>query len=63
MNSNLPLKSDLKYFTPAEAATILRVDIRTVYSWLRSGKLPAVKFGKLWRIEELSLGLAREVRD
>lgn len=39
--------------TPAgEAAKILRVDRRTVYKWLRKGKLKAVKLGGIWRIPE-----------
>ncbi len=36
--------------TPREVATMLRVDRRTVYTWIRSGGLPSMKVGKLWRI-------------
>lgn len=43
------------YLTPAEAAKILRVDRRTIYEWLRSGKLKAVKFGGAWRIPRKSI--------
>jgi excisionase family DNA binding protein len=38
-------------FTPAEIAVELRVTLRTVYSWLESGKLPAVKVGSQWRVD------------
>lgn len=43
-------KPEPAYLTPAEVAEILRVDRRTVYEWLRSGKLKAVRFGDTWRI-------------
>lgn len=43
------------YLTPEEAAKILRVDRRTVYEWLRSGKLKAVQFGRTWRIPRNSV--------
>lgn len=38
------------YLTPEEAATVLLVTRRTVYEWLRSGELPSLRFGKMWRI-------------
>ena len=28
----------------------LQVTERTVYGWLRRGKLPALKLGRLWRV-------------
>lgn len=43
------------YLTPEEAAGVLRVDRRTVYTWLREKKLKAVKFGHTWRIPRTSL--------
>lgn len=44
-----------KYYTPLEVAKILQVDRRTVYEWLRSGKLKGVKFGDSWRVPESAL--------
>ena len=36
--------------TPREVAEYLKVPIRTVWRWCRTGTLPAVKIGKYWRI-------------
>lgn len=43
------------FYSPLEVANYLRVDRRTVYNWLRSGKLTAVKAAKIWRIPQRSL--------
>lgn len=37
-------------YTAPEVADILRVDLRTVYRWIKSDKLRAVKVGRTWRI-------------
>ena len=39
-----------RFLTPEEVADLLRVSRRTVYNWLRSGQLPALRIGKVWRI-------------
>lgn len=44
------------YYTPKEAAEVCRVDRRTIYNWVRSGKLPAVKRGGVWNIPAIWLG-------
>lgn len=36
--------------TPEEAAAILKVTPRTVYEWLKKGRIPGRKIGKVWRI-------------
>src|SRR2546428_7077332 len=41
---------DEKLLTPEQVAERLQVTERTVYGWLRRGKLPALKLGRLWRI-------------
>ena len=41
--------------TPQEVASSLRVDRRTVYNWLRAGKLPATRIGRTWRVSYLDL--------
>lgn len=43
-------------FTVEETAELLKVDIRTVYNWIREGKLFAIKLGgTTWRIKERDL--------
>lgn len=44
-----------KLYTPQEIADLLKVDLRTVYRWIREGKLEALKAGSQWRIEESAL--------
>jgi len=43
------------YYTIQEIADRLKVNYRTVYRWVRAGKLPAYKFGQDWRITESDL--------
>ncbi len=42
-------------YTPEEIASILKTTRKTVYIWLRSGKLKARKAGKMWRIPQSAL--------
>ena len=39
-----------KYYTPQEVADELKVEARTIHSWLREGQIKGVKVGRLWRI-------------
>ena len=41
--------------TPAQAAERLQITERTVYEWLREGRLPGHKIGRLWRIDPKDL--------
>lgn len=41
--------------TPEEVAQKLKVSRRTIYLWLRQGRLKGVKVGDLWRIPESAL--------
>ncbi|MBM4258548.1 MAG: helix-turn-helix domain-containing protein [Deltaproteobacteria bacterium] len=36
--------------TVPQAAAQLQVSERTIYEWLREGKLPGRKIGKVWRL-------------
>lgn len=45
----------IKVYTILEVAEILQVGRRAVYSYVRDGKLKAVKIGKEWRINEPDL--------
>ena len=47
--------ADIKVFTLDEVADILKVTKRTLYNYIKAGKLPAVKIGKYWRVSEESL--------
>ena len=42
--------SPKKILTVSQAAEQLQVSQRTVYEWLRDGKLPGRKIGKVWRL-------------
>ena len=44
-----------RLYTPQEIAEYLRVDPGTVYRWLRSGELEAIKFSREYRITESQL--------
>ncbi|MBM4467444.1 MAG: helix-turn-helix domain-containing protein [Chloroflexi bacterium] len=39
-----------KAYSPKEVQEMLGIAQTTVYRWLTSGRLPAVKIGRLWRI-------------
>lgn len=44
--------AEKKYYTKAEAATVLGVCAKTVERYLLSGKLKGARFGKAWKISE-----------
>ena len=44
-----------KFYTPEEIADILKTTRKTVYTWIQSGKLKALKAGKMWRIPQSAL--------
>lgn len=44
-----------EYFTPDEISQKLKINVRTVYRWIREGKLKAIKIGHFWRIAESEL--------
>jgi len=43
------------YYTPKEISDKLKLNIRTVYKWIREGRVNAVKLGDVWRISESEL--------
>lgn len=43
------------YYTPKEISNKLKLNIRTIYKWIREGKVSAVKLGDVWRISESEL--------
>ncbi len=43
------------FLTPQEVSDLLRVSVYTVRRWIKTGKLPAYKVGRSWRIQESDL--------
>lgn len=43
------------FLTAKEVADILKLNIMTIYEYIRNGKLQAVKFGRNYRIDEEDL--------
>lgn len=44
-----------KYYTPKQVAEILQIHPYTVLKWIREGRLPALKFGRVYRTTESEL--------
>jgi len=47
--------SDVRFLTVAEVAELMRVSAMTVYRLVQSGELPAVRFGRSYRIPEAAV--------
>lgn len=48
--------------TIKEVADFLRISTISAYSWVREGKLPAIRIGKEWRVRSRDLDEWLEVR-
>ncbi|WP_291378039.1 helix-turn-helix domain-containing protein [Demequina sp.] len=44
--------TSLRFLTVAEVADMCRVSRMTVYRWVHNGDLPAVRFGKSFRVPQ-----------
>ena len=44
-----------QYYSVEEVAKMLKVAYLTVYRWIQSKKLPAIKAGKQYRIRKIGL--------
>jgi excisionase family DNA binding protein len=53
--------SDMRFLTVAEVAEMMRVSTMTVYRLVKSGELPAVRFGRSYRIPETAVEAAVEL--
>jgi excisionase family DNA binding protein len=42
-------------YTTAEVARLLRVHQRTIQEWVHTGLLPALRYGRVWRIRQADL--------
>jgi excisionase family DNA binding protein len=49
------LTKEQSFLTPQEVSDLLRVSIYTVRRWIKEGKLPAYKVGRVWRISKTDL--------
>ena len=49
------LEKDKRLLTLDEVAEFLHVNPMTVYSWVRDGKIPAFKIGKVWRFRKTEI--------
>ncbi|HWU59024.1 MAG TPA: helix-turn-helix domain-containing protein [Microbacteriaceae bacterium] len=47
-----PDLGDVRFMTVAEVAEMMRVSRMTVYRLVHSGELPAIRFGKSFRVPE-----------
>ena len=47
--------TELKVYTIDEVAELLHVTRRTVYNYIKEGKLKATKIGKYWRVTSKAL--------
>lgn len=44
-----------EFYTLAELETIFKVTRRTLYNWIKSGELKALKLGNEWRVSKESM--------
>ena len=44
--------NDARFLTVAEVAAVMRVSRMTVYRMVHSGELPAIRFGRSFRVPE-----------
>ncbi|ARJ04383.1 excisionase [Cnuibacter physcomitrellae] len=54
--------SDVRFLTVAEVADMMRVSKMTVYRLVHSGELPAIRFGRSFRVPESAVAAVVERR-
>ncbi|CAD5990584.1 helix-turn-helix domain-containing protein [Agreia sp. COWG] len=55
VGSELP---DVRFLTVAEVADMMRVSKMTVYRMVHSGEMPAIRFGRSFRVPETAVAEA-----
>jgi len=57
--------ADMRFLTVAEVADLMRVSNMTVYRLVHSGEVPAIRFGRSFRIPESAVEqlLSRRIAD
>lgn len=51
---------DVRFLTVAEVAELMRVSKMTVYRMVHAGELPAIRFGRSFRVPEAAVSAAIE---
>lgn len=46
------MKNEQEFYTAEELAEKLRVNVMTIYRYIKAGKIKAYKFGKEFRVEK-----------
>jgi excisionase family DNA binding protein len=54
----VPGLADARFLTVAEVADMMRVSRMTVYRLVHSGDLPAIRFGRSFRVPESAVQMA-----
>lgn len=54
----MPDVHDTRFLTVAEVAELMRVSKMTVYRLVHSGELPAIRFGRSYRVPESAVAEA-----
>lgn len=52
--------ADVRFLTVSEVAELMRVSRMTVYRMIHAGELPAVRFGRSFRVPESAVSQAIE---
>jgi excisionase family DNA binding protein len=61
----MPDVQDVRFLTVAEVAELMRVSKMTVYRLVHAGELPAIRFGRSYRVPESAVAeaLQRPIAD
>lgn len=54
----MPGLTDTRFLTVAEVADMMRVSRMTVYRLVHAGELPAIRFGRSYRVPESAVQVA-----
>jgi len=55
MQNKISLEKEERLLTLDEVAEFLHINPMTVYAWVKDGKIPAFKIGKVWRFKKTEI--------
>ncbi len=55
MEKEITFEKEKRLLTIDEIAEFLHMNPMTVYSWVKDGKIPAFKIGKVWRFRKTEI--------